>query len=424
MKGSRWFVIGIVAFLVIMFAVEYHLPKKFVWTPTYSHYDEQPFGCAVFDSVLSSSLPSGYALSKKSLYQLEQEDSTQNKGVLIIANSLSLHQTDVEALLKMADRGDKIMLASTHFGYLLEDTLRFTCSYSYFNAMSLRKYASSLGMKKDTIYWTEDSVYPNKYYCYYPQLCASHFLRCDSLPMKVLAEKNFLSKATYEITDKDTAKIYRAYHPLVAFSRPWGKGEVILVSTPLLFTNYGMLDGNNANYLFRLLSQMGELPIVRTEGYMKETAQKQLSPFRYFLSQPPLRWGLYLTVITILLFMVFTARRKQRAIPIVRQPENKSLEFIKLIGTLYSQKKNHSDLVRKKFIYFAEELRREIQVDIEDEANDERTIRRVVRKTGMDTEEISRFVHEIRPIINEKKTVTDTEMKYCINKMNKIINHI
>ena len=30
MKGSHWFIIFIVAFLVIMFAVEYHLPKKFV----------------------------------------------------------------------------------------------------------------------------------------------------------------------------------------------------------------------------------------------------------------------------------------------------------------------------------------------------------------------------------------------------------
>ena len=36
-----------------MFAIEYHLPKKFVWVPTFSHYDEQPFGCAVFDSLLT-----------------------------------------------------------------------------------------------------------------------------------------------------------------------------------------------------------------------------------------------------------------------------------------------------------------------------------------------------------------------------------
>ena len=42
MKGSHWFIIFIVAFLVIMFAVEYHLPKKFVWTPTFGQHGTHP----------------------------------------------------------------------------------------------------------------------------------------------------------------------------------------------------------------------------------------------------------------------------------------------------------------------------------------------------------------------------------------------
>ena len=93
-------------------------------------------------------------------------------------------------------------------------------------------------------------------------------------------------------------------------------------------------------------------------------------------------------MIAILLFMIFTARRRQRVIPVIREPENKSLEFTELIGTLYYQKKDHADLVHKKFIYFAEELRREIQVDIEEVADDERSFRRIAQKTGMDAEEI------------------------------------
>ena len=74
MKGNHWFIAGIIVFLVLMFAIECRLPKKFVWNPTFSHYDKQPFGCAVFDSLLSSSLPKGYSLSRKTFYELEQED--------------------------------------------------------------------------------------------------------------------------------------------------------------------------------------------------------------------------------------------------------------------------------------------------------------------------------------------------------------
>ena len=210
----------------------------------------------------------------------------------------------------------------------------------------------------------------------------------------------------------------------VAMTCPVGKGEVILVSTPLIFTNYGMLDGKNATYIFRLLSQMGKLPIVRTEGYMKETAQVQQSPFRYFLAHEPLRWALYLTMITIILFMIFTAKRRQRVIPVIHEPGNKSLEFTELIGTLYFQKKDHADLVRKKFSYLAEELRREIQVDIEEVADDERSFHRIARKTGMDAREIAKFIREVRPVIYGGRAIDAEQMKVYIDKMNEIINHI
>ena len=388
----------------LMFAIECRLPKKFVWAPSFSHYDKQPFGCAVFDSLLSTSLPKGYSLSRKTFYELEQEDTISRRGILVATNNLSLTDVDVEAILKIAKRGNKIMLVSNSFNRNLEDTLDFNSSYSYFSPALLKKYAAA-SLEKDTLFWIGDSAaYPRQSFYFYPQLCSS-YLMPDSLPAKVLAEKGIPSVP-------------------IALSYPWGKGEIILVSTPLLFTNYGVLDGKNATYIFRLLSQMGDLPIVRTEGYMKQTAQIQMSPFRYFLSQRPLRWALYLTMFTIILFMVFTARRRQRVIPIIYQPENKSLEFTELIGTLYFQKKDHADLVHKKYIYFAEELRREIQVNIEEVANDEHSFSRIAQKTGMNTEEISELIRSVRPVIYGGCTISVEQMKYFIDKMNEIIDHI
>jgi uncharacterized protein YerC len=128
----------------------------------------------------------------------------------------------------------------------------------------------------------------------------------------------------------------------------------------------------------------------------------------------------------VLLFMVFTARRRQRAIPVVSRPENRSLEFTKLIGTLYHQQKDHADLVHKKFIYFAEVMRREIQVDVEEVAEDEQTFSRIAQKTGMEVAEIERLVRDVRPVTYEgiDMEVTMEEMKKYIDKMNEIINHI
>ena len=141
MKGNHWFIAGIIVFLVLMFAIECRLPKKFVWNPTFSHYDKQPFGCAVFDSLLSSSLPKGYSLSRKTFYELEQEDTTLRRGILVVTDNLHLTDVDVEAMLKMAGRGDRIMLVGSSFSRILKDTLGFECSYSYFSPSALKKYA-------------------------------------------------------------------------------------------------------------------------------------------------------------------------------------------------------------------------------------------------------------------------------------------
>ena len=122
--------------------------------------------------------------------------------------------------------------------------------------------------------------------------------------------------------------------------------------------------------------------------------------------------------------MLFTARRRQRAIPVIRKPENKSLEFTELIGTLYFQKKDHGDLVRKKYMYFAEELRREIQVDIEEVADDERSFSRIALKTGMNEEEIGVFIRTVRPVIYGGCDISVEQMKRYIDKMNEIISHI
>ena len=117
-----------------------------------------------------------------------------------------------------------------------------------------------------------------------------------------------------------------------------------------------------------------------------------------------------------------------------REPENKSLEFAELIGTLYYQKKDHADLVRKKYLYFAEELRREIQVDVEEVAEDERSFGRIARiiraadlsyiGRGTMGREIAAFIREVRPVVYGGRSISEKEMKRLVDKMNEIINHI
>lgn len=457
MKSSRNFLFAMLVLFVLFCLLQVNLPKKFVWSPTFSHVDKQPFGCFVFDSVLTQSLPNGYHVTKKTFFQLDQEHAKEKISVLMVVDQQNLKQLDVKYLCNIARRGGKVMVvASSSFDdgrntdTVVVDELERTFKVkiedgTYF---SLRGILSGLKAHDndmyDTIYWNNrETMYAaQSYRMFYNMVGGTLFV--DSVP-KVKRLAYTLSTAGYDykhdslyvgdftrfdtIVDKkerieriDTFAIKKVP---AAVSVPYGKGEVIFVSSPLLFTNYGMLEGNTSVYIFRLMSYLADLPVYRTEAYVKTDAMlvAEQSPFREFIKRPPLRWALYLALLGVVLFMIFTARRRQRVIPIMSKPANRSLEFIQLIGTLYYQRKDHVDLVRKKFKLFAEELRKTAGVDISDVNTDDREYLLLAEKTGMNSDRLKKVIRQIRLVLHSEGNISVEEMRSLIDAMDTIVRH-
>lgn len=457
MKSSRNFLFAMLVLFVLFCLLQVNLPKKFVWSPTFSHVDKQPLGCFVFDSVVAQSLPNGYHVTKKTFFQLDQEHAKEKISVLMVVDQQDLKQLDVKYLCNIARRGGKVMVvASSSFDdgrnadTVVVDELERTFKVriedgTYF---SLRGILSGLKAHDndmyDTIYWNNrETMYAaQSYRMFYNMVGGTLFV--DSVP-KVKRLAYTLSTAGYDykhdslyvgdftgfdtIVDEkerieriDTFAIKKIP---VAVSVPYGKGEVIFVSSPLLFTNYGMLEGNTFVYIFRLMSYLADLPVYRTEAYVKTDAMlvAEQSPFREFIKRPPLRWALYLALLGVVLFMIFTARRRQRVIPIMSKPANRSLEFIQLIGTLYYQRKDHVDLVRKKFKLFAEELRKTAGVDISDVNTDDREYLLLAEKTGMNSDRLKKVIRQIRLVLHSEGNISVEEMRSLIDAMDTIVRH-
>ena len=457
MKSSRNFLFAMLVLFVLFCLLQVNLPKKFVWSPTFSHIDKQPFGCFVFDSVLTQSLPNGYHVTKKTFFQLDQEHAKEKISVLMVVDQQDLKQLDVKYLCNIARRGGKVMVvASSSFDdgrnadTVVVDELERTFKVKIEDGMyfSLRGILSGLKAHDndmyDTIYWNNrETMYAaQSYRMFYNMVGGTLFV--DSVP-KVKRLAYTLSTAGYDyrhdslyvgdftgfdtIVDEkerieriDTFAIKKIP---VAVSVPYGKGEVIFVSSPLLFTNYGMLEGNTFVYIFRLMSYLADLPVYRTEAYVKTDAMlvAEQSPFREFIKRPPLRWALYLALLGVVLFMIFTARRRQRVIPIMSKPANRSLEFIQLIGTLYYQRKDHVDLVRKKFKLFAEELRKTAGVDISDVNTDDREYLLLAEKTGMNCDRLKKVIRQIRLVLHSEGNISVEEMRSLIDAMDTIVRH-
>ena len=457
MKSSRNFLFAMLVLFVLFCLLQVNLPKKFVWSPTFSHVDKQPLGCFVFDSVLTQSLPNGYHVTKKTFFQLDQEHAKEKISVLMVVDQQNLKQLDVKYLCNIARRGGKVMVvASSSFDdgrnadTVVVDELERTFKVKIEDGLyfSLRGILSGLKAHDndmyDTIYWNNrETMYAaQSYRMFYNMVGGTLFV--DSVP-KVKRLAYTLSTAGYDykhdslyvgdftrfdtIVDEkerieriDTFAIKKVP---AAVSVPYGKGEVIFVSSPLLFTNYGMLEGNTSVYIFRLMSYLADLPVYRTEAYVKTDAMlvAEQSPFREFIKRPPLRWALYLALLGVVLFMIFTARRRQRVIPIMSKPANRSLEFIQLIGTLYYQRKDHVDLVRKKFKLFAEELRKTAGVDISDVNTDDREYLFLAEKTGMNSDRLKKVIRQIRLVLHSEGNISVEEMRSLIDAMDTIVRH-
>lgn len=272
MKTSHWFTLIIVVLLAIMFLVEYNLPKKFVWNPTFSQNDYQPFGCAIFDDVVADSWPKDYYCNDWTFYNFANDTTGEPLAILAVAQNFRFTKTDRKAVMSLAERGNKVILAATAFS--LSDTLGYDMTYTWFRPSELKKSVSEFN-RRDTLYWLPDSVcsYPETKFGFYSHLCNVYFTKYDSLSIPLvrrecsaasrtgdsitLSLNNEIRKALKDSLpqSQDSARLAENL-PCgpVAIRRPVGKGEIILISTPLLFTNYGMLDGNNAAYIFRLLS--------------------------------------------------------------------------------------------------------------------------------------------------------------------------
>ena len=119
------------------------------------------------------------------------------------------------------------------------------------------------------------------------------------------------------------------------------------------------------------------------------------------------------------------ARRRQRPVPLLPSPANKSLEFVKLIGTLYFQRETPTELVRKKWLYFADEVQRHTGIDLRDQATAQERASRLSEKTGMAQEDLLPLLTRLDEVLGESARRPDNEeMKRLVDRMNDVLRRL
>lgn len=403
-------------------ALQLQMPSRFNWDATFSPNDPNPFGCLLFDSVLTASMPNGYRAEKTTLYK--SLDSAQVRNVLIIANSMELDSLEVTNIDSLTRRGSKVMIVTdeTYYYYQRDaDSVGIDISGGYsFNIQTLRK---ELGARKnimDTISFRGDKQYaPHKYKVLY------QLLNYAKVEYPISNSKKGISWDTLAYADVRVDSLIRngkSHRIPIVLRRKKNNGELIFVTSNLLFTNYGMLEEDASDFIYRTMSLIADKPVIRITNEERTEAEweRNNTPFRAIFKVQALKWAFYLTLLVLLAFFFFTSRRRQRAIPVISPPRNHTLEFVQLIGTLFYQRHDHAGLVRRKWEMFAVKIRQNVGVDVQSLDDDDTLFTRLSERTGIPYEKIATTIKRIRYIVMNDNDITARQMMSVIDNMNEI----
>jgi hypothetical protein len=397
-------------------------PVEYTWKQTYSTKDKQPFGCYAFDKIVAASWEKGYTHNYKSIEDIdlydypdiEYQDSffdsdslavAVKSNLLIIANNLYLEESTVEKLLKYVEKGGSALIAAEYFSGKLGDTLNL--STSEFNL--IWDYLPQISREEPNIQVSLFSSAGEEVYHFPQKLIRGYFETSDTIKSGIYLD------SAYILSENHQKKILSLRYHI-------GKGNLILVSNPTLFTNYEILNDSLNVYLRRHLAYLKDRPLIRTEYYeIGSQGDRDQSELRMILSERPLKWAFYLTMAAIVIFMFFTAKRKQKPIPIVKPPVNRMLDFVQSIAGLYLQKNSNADLLMKKQIYWGDKLKQKYGIDIMNEVRDYEFYKRVAAKTRQTLEDTRRLFIRLS-VIDENTFVSDKEMMQLITKMNDFVN--
>ena len=122
--------------------------------------------------------------------------------------------------------------------------------------------------------------------------------------------------------------------------------------------------------------------------------EKDVNWLGALFSQPAFRWGFLTAMATLLLYMLLGMRRKQRLIPRHDKPRHDSLDFVKTLGRLYYEKRDHKNLAEKMGAYFLEHVRSTYKLATH--TLDDEFVVLLHVKSGYPQPEIKNIVHEIR----------------------------
>ena len=387
MKGLKLYLVISGVFMLIYVIAQYYKPTPTNWTPSYLKEDKIPFGLFILNKEIGTLFPKAVIRSSREpIYTTLKGVDYRNSNYLLIAGSLKLDKLDYRELLKYVRNGNDVFIATFDLGRVLRQNLR---------------------IKTDVVYGiTEEQSIPINFLD--PILKSKKSYVFD----KGLGDQYFSSFDTNRVTI--LGKNQKGQANFLKYS--FGKGSLYLLPNPQLLTNYNLINPDGADYASKALSYLSERKILIWDESYTKGAIGDSSLLRVIFKHDQLRWAYYIALISLLVFVLFEIKRRQRIIPVINPLKNSSVDFVKVVGSVYYQQRNNTDIAQKKINYFLEYVRTNYRLKTQD--LDEEFITALISKTALPNEVIVEMFQLIKRIRQTPK-VSDQQLI----SLNKSIEH-
>ena len=328
----------LVAMLVLLTWLEANEPQEVNWFPSYSAADHIPLGTKVLYENLQEQ---EFDLQGVNIPPFEfLQDSTHSGTYFFLNNSLQIDQEELKKILKWVEKGNTAFFIAENFSDNLLDT---------FNLKTEILVPTGGISSKPLLNLTHQNLKQEESFLYNKETYQAVFSENDSLQPEVMGVTRL--------------QVDSLSPPQMNFIRDSvGKGVVYLHLMPKAFSNYFLLDGNNAQYAARALAYIPPQKTLFWDHYYKSGKSFYTSPLYLILSSEPLRWAYYFLIIGAVLFVIFEGKRKQRSIKVIEPLRNQTLDFTRTIAGLYLDRGDFKSISSKKISLFLDYVRTHYRV--------------------------------------------------------------
>ena len=292
-------------------------------TESYYYESDEAFGTSILAGILEEVYGEDKVVPLSETGALTISSKNKNKGYFIISDYLFYDVTELDSLREFIRAGNHAMFLASSASYELDSTLLHNLLWEESDSDSILHLSIA----------QTDNVYDLN--CHLDQL--------DTL------ESRYYSTITIPSEDSIGYIIhgYQQEGEVVSISYPLGQGSIYLHSIPYAFTNVALKQEGMNDYVRKILPLMDiDTLYLDHTYYMDWTDTRDQNILQYIMSQPGLKAAYYLTLATLLLFLISRAKRRQKVVPVILSDENTSLEYVHTVSQLYRSHNQHYKLVK------------------------------------------------------------------------------